>query len=183
MPLRIRQQYYNRGFPITPEDKIAFLGLNQTMYWSDLDRWDYSDEAVAPPYSIYTLFSLKHTFMAGAGLLAIHILVLLLIKLFTSPDFRRGGYYTKIVKNQSNKTETGRAEEINIFNSKGFDDKAEDALQHTAIELSETDDTNDPPTPPKDTRCPTQRMLDNARLELEEIMYSTKKETSATVEV
>ena len=94
VPLRIRKQYHNRGFPVTPEDKIAFLGLNQTVYWSDLDRWDYSDEAVAPPYSIYTLLSLKHTFMAAAGLLAVHMLVLLLIKLCTSRDFRRRGNYT-----------------------------------------------------------------------------------------
>ena len=94
VPLRIRQEYYKRGFPITPEDKITFLGVNETVYWSDLDRWDYGDEPVAPPYSIYTLFSLKHTFMAGAVLLAVHFLMLLLIKLATSPDFRRGGHYT-----------------------------------------------------------------------------------------
>ena len=94
VPFRIRKQYHSRGFPVTPEDKIAFLGLNQTVYWSDLDRWDYSDEAVAPPYSIYTLLSLKHTFMAAAGLLAVHMLVLLLIKLCTSRDFRRRGNYT-----------------------------------------------------------------------------------------
>ena len=91
--------------------------------------------------------------------------------------------WIKIVKKQSNNTETWRAGEINTLNSKGFDDKAEDAVQHTAIELSETDHTNDPPTPAKDTRCSTQIMLDNARLELEEIMYSTKKETFATVEL
>ena len=91
--------------------------------------------------------------------------------------------WIKIVKKQSNNTETWRAGEINTLNSKVFDDKAEDALQHTAIKLSETDHTNDPPTPAKDTRCSTQIMLDNAWLELEEIMYSTKKETSATLEV
>lgn len=46
------------------------------------------------------------------------------------------------------------------------------------IELFEIGDTVDPPTPPKDNRCPTQRMLDDARLELEEILYATKKDNS-----
>ena len=46
------------------------------------------------------------------------------------------------------------------------------------IELFEIGDTVDLPTPPKDNGCPTQRMLDDARLELEEILYVTKKDNS-----
>ena len=61
---------------VQPEfPEFGLHGLNETVYWSQLDRWDYSgEEPVPPPYSIYTLLSLKHTFLAGAALLAIHFL-------------------------------------------------------------------------------------------------------------
>ena len=49
---------------------------------------------MAPPYSIYTLFSLKHTFMAGGTLLVAQFFVLFLVKMVTSPDFRKRGHYT-----------------------------------------------------------------------------------------
>ena len=95
IPYRIRLEYNRMGFTISPEDKIGLYGLNETVYWSQLDRWDYSgEEPVPPPYSIYTLLSLKHTFLAGAALLAIHFLVLLITKILTSAEFRRRGHYT-----------------------------------------------------------------------------------------
>ena len=95
IPYRIRLDYIKKGFTITPEDKIGLYGLNETVYWSQLDRWDYSGEEPAPPpYSIYTLLSLKDTFLAGAALLAIHFLVLLITKILTSAEFRRRGHYT-----------------------------------------------------------------------------------------
>ena len=40
VPLKMRQEYYNRGFKITPEDKMAFLGLKETTLWSEIDRLD-----------------------------------------------------------------------------------------------------------------------------------------------
>ena len=40
VPFGIRNEYVNRGFPTTSEDKIALYGLNKTIYWKDLDRFD-----------------------------------------------------------------------------------------------------------------------------------------------
>ena len=81
---------------ISPNDQIKLFGLNETLFWSDLDRWDYTDphNPTAPHYSAYTLLSLKETFLAGAGLLVIHILCLLIVKTLTSPEFKRKGNLT-----------------------------------------------------------------------------------------
>ena len=90
---------------ISPNDQIKLFGVNETLFWSDLDRWDYTDpnNPTAPHYSDYTLLSLKQTFLAGAGLLVIHILCLLIVKTLTSPEFKRKGNLTnKLVHIMSN---------------------------------------------------------------------------------
>ena len=52
-------------FIISPDDKIRLYGLNETIYWSGLDRWDYTDpEHPTITYSTYTLMSLQNTFIA-----------------------------------------------------------------------------------------------------------------------
>ena len=92
IPFRIRLNFSKRpGFEIDPDDKIALLGLNETIFWSELDRWDYSGsgDPTPPPYSIYTLLTLKGTFIAGAVLCCAHFLFVLLAKVFTSEEFRR----------------------------------------------------------------------------------------------
>ena len=101
IPFRFRQDYVNNGFTISPDDKVALYGLNETIYWSDLDRWTYSVDpfkSTPPPYSLYTLLSLKETLLAASILLFLHILIILIVKIMTSPDFRkRGGYTDKII--------------------------------------------------------------------------------------
>lgn len=101
IPYRIRQEYVNKGFTILPDDKISLFGLNETVYWSELDRWTYSIDplqSTPPPYSIYTLLSLKETLCAAAILLVIHILILIIVKMATSPDFKkRGNYVDKMI--------------------------------------------------------------------------------------
>ena len=81
IPYKARLEYAKRGF-LTSEDKIALYGLNETIYWSELDRWDYSNpqDPQPPNYSLYTLMSLKETFIAGATLLVVHFITLLVVK-------------------------------------------------------------------------------------------------------
>ena len=96
IPFKARLDYA-LTHPISPNDQIKLFGVNETLFWSDHDRWDYSDpnNPTAPPYSTYTLLSLQHTFLAGAGLLVLQILALLIVKLVFSPAFRKGGHLTK----------------------------------------------------------------------------------------
>ena len=96
VPFKVRLDYAKIN-SISPNDQIKILGLNETLFWSDLDRWDYSDpnNPTAPLYATYTLLSLKHTLFAGVGLLVVHILAILIVKLLTSPDFKRRGQHTK----------------------------------------------------------------------------------------
>ena len=81
LPYKARLEYAKRGF-LTPEDKIGLYGINETIYWTELDHWDYShpQHPQPPNYSIYTLLSLKWTFIAGAALLAVHFISLLIVK-------------------------------------------------------------------------------------------------------
>ena len=41
VPFKVRKEYAKR-FTIRPDDKIAMFGLNETIFWTELDRWDYS---------------------------------------------------------------------------------------------------------------------------------------------
>ena len=81
VPYKARLEYARRGF-LTSEDKIVLYGLNETIYWTQLDRWNYSapQDPQPPSYSIYTGMSLKETFLAGAALLVVHFIGLLIVK-------------------------------------------------------------------------------------------------------
>jgi len=93
IPFSTRMEYAKRGF-LRSDDKISLYGLNETIFWTELDRWDYSDpQNPAPPhYSIYT-FSLQTTFIAGAALMALQFILILVTKIKTSPEFRKKGHY------------------------------------------------------------------------------------------
>ena len=95
IPFRVRLEYAKRGFIIKSDDKISLYGLNETIYWKELDRWDHSDplDPAPPPYSVYTLFSLQTTFIAGAALMALQFLLISIMKILTSPEFRRKGHH------------------------------------------------------------------------------------------
>ena len=99
VPYKARLEYATRGF-LTSEDKIALYGLNETFYWSELDRWNYSNpkDPQPPSYSIYTRMSLKETFIAGAALLVVHFIILLIVKvsLKTSTE-RKKSYFSMII--------------------------------------------------------------------------------------
>ena len=99
VPFSVRFEYAKRG-TLTPDDKIGLYGLNETICWAELDRWDYSHpkDPAPPPYSIYTLFSLETTVIAGVVLFGFQFLLITVTKILTSADFRdRGNYVNKTI--------------------------------------------------------------------------------------
>ena len=94
IPYKARLEYNKRGF-LSAKDKISFYGLNETIYWTELDHWNYDDnlEPTPPEYSFYTLFSLQTTFIAGLALLGIHFILVMTAKINTSSEFRKRGHY------------------------------------------------------------------------------------------
>ena len=100
IPFGSRLEYAKRGF-LSSNDKIGLYGLNETIYWNEFDRWDYSDPQHPSPPQLnptYTLLSLQETFIAGATLLALHFFLIMGVKVLTSPEFRnRGLYVNKII--------------------------------------------------------------------------------------
>ena len=95
IPYKARLEYAKRGF-LTSDDKIGLYGLNETIYWTELDRWNYTDpqDPQPPNYDIYTYLTLGNTFRCGLVLAVIHFLAVLSVKILASAEFRRRGHYT-----------------------------------------------------------------------------------------
>ena len=76
-----------------PDSKIELFNMTETVYWSELDRWDYSDpqHPTAPSYKLYTGLNLQETFAAFFVLLIVQCMSLLLVKMKTSEEFRASG--------------------------------------------------------------------------------------------
>ena len=79
---------YSKFFTDRPDFKISLFGLNETIYWSQLDRWDHT-RSEPPTYSIYTILSLQNTFIAMIVLSIIQSLAMIAVKICTSEDFRK----------------------------------------------------------------------------------------------
>ena len=96
-PYTVRLKY---AASVTADDRIKLRGLNRTIFWSELDRWDYSDpeHPSPPPYSQYTGLSLGNTFIGFFVLTLIQFLALGLVKILTSEEFRSmGSYFDKFL--------------------------------------------------------------------------------------
>ena len=96
IPFKIRLDYA-KLLTIKPDDQIYLYGLNETLKWSDIDRWDYTLNPTPPPYSMYTLLTLKQTFIAFIFLSLIQFLVIFVVKMYTSRDFRNACYKTNML--------------------------------------------------------------------------------------
>ena len=97
IPFKSRINYAEK-FGIYSEDRLELNGLNQTIYWRDLDRWDYSDPKYPRPphYNNYTGLTLQETFGAFLLLLVLHFIAIFVAKLKTARDF--SGSYNKLEK-------------------------------------------------------------------------------------
>ena len=67
-----------------------------TIYWSDMDRWDYTDpEHPTPPtYSSYTLLSLQNTFITLIVLSILQFIAIFVVKIWISKDFGKECHWT-----------------------------------------------------------------------------------------
>ena len=78
-----------------PDSKIELFNMTETVYWSELDRWDYSDpqHPTSPSYKLYTGMNLQETFAAFFVILIVQCMSLLVVKMKTSEEFRASGKY------------------------------------------------------------------------------------------
>ena len=84
----------------TQIDRIVLYGLNETVRWGDLDRWDYSNstEGIPPLYTEYTGLTLKWSFGLFFLITAAQFVTTLIVKIFTSEKFyRRGNFLNKFL--------------------------------------------------------------------------------------
>ena len=86
VPFKLRHKIAQK---IGPEDKIRLFGLNETILWSQLDRWNYMGEFPSPPkYNIYTLLTLQETFIALICLSFFQFIAIFIVKRCISTDFK-----------------------------------------------------------------------------------------------
>ena len=84
----------------TQMDRIVLYGLDETITWGDLDRWDYSNstEGTPPHYSEYTGLTLKWTFGLFFLITAAQFVTTLIVKICTSEKFcRRENFLNKFL--------------------------------------------------------------------------------------
>ena len=93
-PFKFRTNHAKKfNTPPNPAAKIELFNMTETVYWSEYDRWDYSDpQHPAPPsYKLYTGLNLQETFAMFFVILILHYMSLLLVKIRTSEEFRKPG--------------------------------------------------------------------------------------------
>ena len=80
-------------------DEIDLHDMTERIYWSQLDRWNYTDPSkpLPPDYDIYTGLKLKWTFAAFFVLGIVQCLLLFIIKMSFSKGFRKDNIYNKMV--------------------------------------------------------------------------------------
>ena len=85
----VKRTFRNESEP-GPDDKIGLYGFNETIFWSELDRWNYSDpfNPTPPSYTLYTILSLKKTFLTALILSLFQFILIYLVKNYTSGDFK-----------------------------------------------------------------------------------------------
>ena len=101
-PFGIRKEY-NR---IHRLDEIQLFNQTGPILWSDIDRWNYYgdlNEPTSPSYSLYTGLTLKWSFIMFFVLMFFHFVSMMLVKTFTSLEFKeKGNYYDKFLHGMEN---------------------------------------------------------------------------------
>ena len=86
---------YQFGPRIIPGDKINLFGLNETVLWSKLYRWNHRGEFPTPPnYNEYTMLTLQNTFIALLVLSILQFIAIFFVKRIISMDFKREEHTT-----------------------------------------------------------------------------------------
>ena len=94
---KIRMDYAHN---ISSEDKIAMFGLTETVYWNELDRWNYTNpkNPIPPDYSLYTGLKLQSTFASFFVLMGLQFVLMIVVKMLTSQEFEnRSDVFKKFV--------------------------------------------------------------------------------------
>ena len=86
---------------MSPKDIIHLNSMNREVLWTDIDRWEYSsskhDYHQPPHYSLYTGLALGETFVAFLVLTALHLIVILIVKIITVKKIKRENIVTIFV--------------------------------------------------------------------------------------
>lgn len=88
IPYSIRKNFPSK---ISYDDKIAAYNMTETVYWRNLDRWNYTDlhDPQPPSYTEYTGLSLKDSSYVFLYFMIYQYAALIIVKLFTSEDFQK----------------------------------------------------------------------------------------------
>ena len=102
IPFKVRlEQAITHGDQVYLQNvKIALYNTTKEIAWSSLDHWSY-DEPLhprPPPSSMYTFLSPQSTFLAYVFLCFMQIMMLLIVKLRTSDEFKdKNNFFKKMI--------------------------------------------------------------------------------------
>ena len=75
---------------VNPSARVELFNMTETVLWSQISRWNLTDpdHPIPPPYTLYTGITLGGTFKAFLGIMAVHFILVTLVKIFTVKSFR-----------------------------------------------------------------------------------------------
>ena len=76
---------------VSPGDRISLFRLNETLFWSQLQRWT---DGIPPKYNEYTLLTLQETFIALIVLSIAQFIAIFIAKVCSSKVFREEEHKT-----------------------------------------------------------------------------------------
>ena len=98
---------------MTSGDIIQLNGMTRSVPWSAIDRWEYKQnwrmgiqtdlkDHQPPHYSVYTGLAFGHTLVAFLALMALHMVVITLVKIKTVQNIKRDNWFNIFVHNLEN---------------------------------------------------------------------------------
>ena len=84
---------------VKPFAKLELFNMTEHLLWSDISRWNRTDpyHPTPPPYTLYTGISLGGTFKVFLGIMAVHFILVALVKIFTVKSFLKGNLFNCFV--------------------------------------------------------------------------------------
>ena len=82
-----------------PNDTIALFNTTRPVFWSEIDRWDYTNPSspIPPDYTYYTGINLTETTVVFGFIMACHFIITIIVKAYTVDNFKRWRFMNMFV--------------------------------------------------------------------------------------
>ena len=87
---KAEQVRFGAANKVNPLALVELFNMTEEIRWANISRWNQTnrDQPIPPPYTLYTGITLGGTFKAFLGIMAVHFILVTLVKIFTVKSFR-----------------------------------------------------------------------------------------------